>query len=63
MNSLLPTLGNCRRGSLTNPMFITGFYLIPTEDHRGPCSEVGSQGPAKHLVGFELGPPVVNVTP
>ena len=37
-----PLLG----GSLTDPMFITAFYLILPEGHREPLNKVGSQSPA-----------------
>ena len=50
-----PTLDHCWGGILTNVMFITAFNLFQPKCHQEPCNEVGSQGPAKHVVRFELG--------
>ena len=40
-----PTLGHCQGGSLTNPILITAF-----ESYSAPCSKVGSQDLAEHLM-------------
>ena len=47
--------GHYQGASLTHPMLITVLYIQP-KGHQEPHSEVGSQSPLRHLVGFELEP-------
>ena len=50
-----PTLGHYWGDCLTHPMLITCVLHIGPKGHWESCNEVGSLGPAEHLVGLEPG--------
>lgn len=46
--------GPMSRHSFPSPVFIIAFYLFRPKGQRELRNEVGSQSPAKQLVGFKL---------